>query len=94
MPIDLRIRILHGRDDARHSRIHQGPGAWPRSPLVRAWLERGIDGGSSCGRACLLQSNDLGMTDAIVGVDALTDDLAVLNYDGSHHRARACKAGT
>ena len=72
---DQRIRVAHGTDHLANPRSNHGIGARPGAPLVRAWLEVEIERGAPGGVARLFKRQHLGVLHAVVGVEALAEDL-------------------
>ncbi len=76
--------IAHGSDDAAHLGLDQRIDARWRSPVMRAWLERHVDG--RAGGVDSQQCAHLGVRPAGFLVPALTDDLAAARDDAADAR--------
>ena len=89
VPATQRIRVLHGRDNARDARRDQGVHAGRRPSLVRAGLEADVHGRAACPLAGLLQRDDLGVPQAGIRVEAAAHDLAIAHNYRADHRVGA-----
>src|SRR5437588_8856121 len=87
---NLRIRIFDGRHDAFDSRLDQCLSARRCAAMMCVWFERDISRCAWRATAGFFQRDCLGVSYLSVEIEAFTDDFAALvNYDGSHERARA-----
>ena len=84
--IHQRVRIAGADHDARHSRRHDRVGARRRATVMRARLERHVEGRAARCVARLLERDRLGVPDSVVGVPALPHDLAVSHDDRADKR--------
>ncbi len=93
-PADVRIGILHPHDDAGHTRLDHRLRARRGQTVVRAGLERAVEGRTHRARACRLERHDLGVpslstlrrTLEAPGVDDGTDPRA--GRGAAAHRGR------
>src|SRR4029077_299730 len=81
-----RVGVAGADDDARNPRGDDGIGAGRRPAVVRARLERHVEGRALGPIAGLLQRDRLGVADSVVLVPALADDLAVVLDDRADER--------
>ena len=79
--VDDRIRIAGADHDAGDSRGDDGVGAGRRAAVMRARLERHVEGRAACRVSGLLKGDRLGVADSLVLVPPLADDLAVARDD-------------
>ena len=86
---DLRIRILHGNDDARDARLCHSLGAGARASVVGARLERHIERRPAREVARHAERVDLRVRRSRLPVPALCDDAAVAHDDRADERIRA-----
>ena len=79
--VDGRVRIAGADHHTRDSRGDDGVRAGRGAALVRARLERHVEGGTTRGVSGLLEGDRLGVADSVVLVPPLADDFAVARDD-------------
>src|SRR5581483_9458174 len=85
---DLRIRVLHGGDDAGDAGRDHRVGARRRAPVVAAGLEVDVERGPARPRARLRERERLGVREARLLVPAFAHHRAVLDDDAADPRVR------
>ena len=85
---DARVRIGHGRDDARDARRDQPAGAGRRAAMMGAGLQRHIGRGAARGLARHVQRHAFGMGAPAGLGPAAPHDAAIPDDDAAHRRVR------